>query len=472
MSAPHHSVLETKVGPIRGTSDTSCHYFGGVPYGHAERFEEVQPLTWVEPLDATSPGPAPPQRIAGLDLVPGMVPATTDERCHTLEIWTPNPDASLPVLVWVPGGSFLVGGASLPTYRGDRLAADGDVVVVGVNYRLGALGFLAADGVPSNLGLRDLGAALRWIDSNIAAFGGDSSHITVMGESAGAGALAHLLAGSARPSQPVKAAILQSGSPAMTLTAATAAEIATALGPIDHLRAMPIDALLDAQEAARRQLLGRVGMMPFHPWLDDDIVPMKPLDAIRADYFGAETLVAGTTADEMSLFRAQVPELPGETAHKLLGRKAKGLGLDPMRAADALAAAGGDLLEAIADVDLHLPALLMAEAHAANGHRAFRYRFTWGSPPLGACHAMDLPFTFATLDVDDWRQFASADGPRAIAADHLSTVMRTAWTSTAHSDTPANWPPHRSDEVMLLGLDSRPGPDPLSKRLAAWRPHP
>ena len=149
-----------------------------------------------------------------------MVPEHQAEDCLTAEIWTPGVrDGRLPVLVWVPGGSYRIGAASLATYDGTHLARRG-VVVVGLNYRLGALGWLAADGVPSNLGLRDLRAAIDWLREVAPAFGGDPDRIVLMGESAGSGAIAHLLA---TGDVPVAGAILQSGAPAGTLDAATAA---------------------------------------------------------------------------------------------------------------------------------------------------------------------------------------------------------------------------------------------------------
>ena len=122
--------------------------------------------------------------MGGLDLVPGMTPARQSEQCLTAEIWTPTLDGRLPVIVWVPGGSYRIGAASLPTYDGSRLASE-STVVVGCNYRLGALGWLAADGVPTNLGLRDLAAAVAWVREVAPSFGGDPDRIVLMGESAG-----------------------------------------------------------------------------------------------------------------------------------------------------------------------------------------------------------------------------------------------------------------------------------------------
>ena len=173
-----------------GRSERGIHRFGGVPYAQSRSTARARAGALSEPLDATEPSAAPPQDVGGLDLVPGMIPARQSEDCLTAEIRMPSLDGHNPVIMWVPGGSYRVGGASLPTYDGTRLA-ELSTVVVGVNYRLGALGWLAADGVPSNLGLRAAGP----LGAGIApAFGGDPDRIVVMGESAAAGMIAHLLA--------------------------------------------------------------------------------------------------------------------------------------------------------------------------------------------------------------------------------------------------------------------------------------
>ncbi len=169
-------------------------HFGGVPYAQAERFGAAAPAGAVERAARRHPpGAAPPQRTEGLELVPGMAPDTHGGGLpHRRGLDTARvPDGG--AADRCSCGSRAAASASaeprLPTYDGRHLAADGDLVVVGLNYRLGALGFLAADGVPSNLGLRDLLAAIDWVRANAAAFGGDPDRITLMGESAGAGAI-------------------------------------------------------------------------------------------------------------------------------------------------------------------------------------------------------------------------------------------------------------------------------------------
>ena len=465
---PTDVIIDTPVGPVRGRGsdrDGEILYFGGVPYARAARFAAPEPRTWTEPFDATRPGAAPPQT-RGPDLVPGMFPEHQAEDCLTAEIWTPSPDGRLPVLVWVPGGAYRIGAASLPTYDGTHLARRG-VVVVGLNYRLGALGWLAADGVPSNLGLRDLRAAIDWLREVAPAFGGDPDRIVLMGESAGSGAIAHLLA---TDHLPIAGAILQSGAPAGTLDAATAAWVgervleAAQVTDVDGLRALPVETILAAEAGAAAAALAKVGMMPFHPWIDGELLDDAPFRAGLTSV----PLIVGTTAHEMELFRDQVPALPEDIAVAFLARKAAVLGItDEAWVRDGLRACAGDLVEAVADLELHVPNELLARDHARRGNRVWRYRFTWEAPEKRACHALDLPFTFGTLDVPGWRDFAGAHDP---AADALSTRMQQAWTAFATFQIPADgtigeWP---DDRLVQLGREPITGDDEVAARLRMW----
>jgi para-nitrobenzyl esterase len=469
--------VDTSVGPIVGRADGAVVRFGGVPYACAERWGLPEPSTWTEPLDATRPGAAPPQTVGGLDLVPGMIPDAQSEDCLTAELCTPSLDGSRPVLVWVPGGSYRVGGASLPLYDGARLAAH-DVVVVGLNYRLGALGWLAADGVPSNLPLRDLRAAVDWLRANVAAFGGDPDRIVLMGESAGSGTIAHLLA--AHPDLPVAGAILQSGAPAGTLDAASAEWVAETFldaagaagaagaSSVDDLRGAPVDALLAAQDQTVVDALAKVGMMPFHPWVDGDVLRGRAHESALPPI----PLVVGTTAHEMELFRDQVPALPSAVAVPYLAGKAARLGItDEARVRAAFGVGGDDMVEAVADLELHVPNEMLARGHEARGNTVYRYRFQWESPDRRACHALDLPFTFGTFDVSTWCEFAGTTGARRAQAELLSERMRSAWTSFAATGVPVDpragpWP---SSGHQPLGTNESDGShDTVAHRTAIW----
>ncbi|GJM37813.1 MAG: para-nitrobenzyl esterase [Acidimicrobiales bacterium] len=453
--------------------------FRGVPYARAERFglpEQVPAWTGIRAADA--PGPAPLQPVSDDSPVPGMAVADIGEDCLSAEIRTPSLSGSRPVLVWIPGGSFKIGGNALATYDGSRLAADGDLVTVALNYRLGICGFLAAEGVPSNLGLRDLLAALRWIRDEIAAFGGDPTRVIVMGESAGAGAIAHLLAVPGIEAL-VSGAIIASGAPGATLTAASASLVGDAVlaaagaESVDELRSLDTDELLAVQARADADLLATVGMMPFHPWVDGDILPHAPLEAARLGLLAPVPIVIGTTSQEMELFRDAVPDLPDEFAAAWLAPKvAAATGTVPTdEHVKAGLAAAGDLVEAIADTELHLPAVVLADAHATAGHPVWRYRFDWQAPLIRAAHAVDLPFHFGTLDAEGWRAFVAGDD----AADRLSTAMREAWAAFCHRGKPAcapigDWPSHDTSDrpTVRLGREITVDHDPDAERRQAW----
>lgn len=492
MATPEDPVTTVGAGALRGRLVAGpagpVMRFSAVPYAAPptgpRRFAAPRSVPhWSGTRDATTPGAAPAQTIAADELVPGMAPTAVDEDCLTAEVWTPSTDGRRPVLVWIPGGRYQIGGAGLPTYDGARLAAEHDLVVVGLNYRLGVLGFLHGDGIPANLGLRDLLAALRWLRDEVVAFGGDPDRIVVMGESAGAGAICHLLA-VRETAGLVAGAIVQSGAPGATLDPATASTVTAAVldaagvSCIDELRTAPVEAILDAQERACAALLGSVGMMPLHPVVDGELLTTAPLDAARTGTLAPVPLVVGTTAREMELFREAVPSLPDAYAVPFLAAKlAPTLGRVPSdeTVRRGLEAVGGDLVEAIADIDLHVPAEVLADAHAARGLPAWRYRFDWPAPHIDAAHATDLPFTFGTLDVAGWRAFVGAEPPHDATADELSARMRAAWAGFARDGVPGcapigPWPRHDRDTrpVVLLGRDVTTVQDPHGPRFRAW----
>ena len=202
-------VVDTTQGRLRGVWRGDLWSFSGVPYGRAP----VGPLRWRPPLppepwdtirDASTFGAIAPQASA----VPGITsPSDPDasepqsEDCLFLNVWTPDldPEARRPVLVFIHGGGFTSGSGSVFLYRGGNLVRNGDAVVVTINYRLGALGFLGhreladPDGLVGNWGIADQVAALAWVRENISAFGGDPGNVTVFGESAGGFSVAALL---------------------------------------------------------------------------------------------------------------------------------------------------------------------------------------------------------------------------------------------------------------------------------------
>ena len=286
-----HPVIQLKDGAVRGRAGSGVASFLGIPYAAppfgANRMLPPQPVpAWTGERDATSFGPTVPKG----DYPPQYQPLFPEvvipgEDCLNLNVWTPDPGAAgLPVLVWIHGGAFMNGSGSVGAYDGTAFARDG-VVCVTINYRLAAEGFLfLGDGI-ANLGLLDQLAALRWVQENIAAFGGDPGRVTVAGESAGAMSVTTLL------SMPLSAglfgqAIAQSGAGAHTLTEAegtmVAGYLADALGvPADRdaIRAVPLerlvqtasDLVVEVQTNPDPARWGRLtlSLLPFAPTVAD-----------------------------------------------------------------------------------------------------------------------------------------------------------------------------------------------------------
>ena len=453
----------------------------GIPYATAPRFGEPRPVGF-DPARAggTRFGPAAPQAVDGPlgELVPGMRVRDLDEdACLTLNVWAPDArDAEpFPVLVWFHGGSFVIGASSQAVYDGTRLAAEQNLVVVSANYRLGAFGFLDARsfGGVANCGIRDAICALEWVRDNIAAFGGDPARVVAFGESAGGGLVLHAVtAPSARDL--VAGAIIQSGATFATLDADRAAVVreavveAAGVGDARALLDLTADDLVKAQSTAMGSLLGTVGMMPFHPMVDGDLLPAAPVDALAAGAATGVALVAGTTADEMRLFVDGASDAP--TRDRLVRRTARYLGIDEPSSEhviDRYAATLGtadtrDIWRAIfGDNEMQVPCRAVLDAHAPLGP-AYTYAFTWEGPDVGSCHGIDIPFAFGNF-VEGWDVFVGLDDDGRA----LSESMRTAWAAFARRGDPG-WPAYPA--ARIFGREVRDvAAHPFLGRLAAAR---
>nr|WP_110917352.1 carboxylesterase family protein [Mycolicibacterium holsaticum] len=321
------AVVQTDAGSVRGAVADDHRYFAGIPYAAAPvgplRWQPPQPMPgWDGLRDATRPGPRCIQ-----DVSTDVDGRPTSEDCLTLNVWTPPPSGELrPVMVWIHGGGFTNGSGDI--YDARALAGRGEIVVVTLNYRLGALGFLAhpalGDGpAVGNYGLADQQAALRWVRDNIAEFGGDPQKVTIAGESAGGMAVCdHLVApGSAGL---FRAAIIQSGPcqaqyglPAArdaSLRYAADAGCADAVTAAQCLRALPPDRLDHAvfyDRIGTEQLSGPVTGTPT--------LPVDPLTALAEGRGARVPVLIGTTADEFNLFTAlqYVRGRPIDAAHYL-----------------------------------------------------------------------------------------------------------------------------------------------------------
>jgi para-nitrobenzyl esterase len=440
----------------------------GIPYARAARFAAPVSVPFDAARSYETFGPAAPQPLDSPlgSIVPGMDVATYDEdACLTLNVWAPDDAAGLPVLVWFHGGSFVIGATSQPVYDGALLASEQRVVVVTVNYRLGALGFLDARplGGVANCGVRDAICALEWVRDNITSFGGDPTRVVAFGESAGGGLLLHALA-SPLSAGLVAGAIVQSGATFATLNEEDAGFVRDALAMEADgadLTTLSIDALLKTQsDAMAHTLLTHIGMMPFHPMIDGEVVLARPADAFAAGAASDVALLVGTTDNEMRLF-ADGTAIP---ADRLVRRVARYLAIDEGEAAEVIARYDGPDTAAVwcsifSDNEMVQPARAVFDAHAAHGP-TYAYLFTWEGPKVGACHGIDIPFPFGNFG-DGWAEFVGADDD----THALSRLMRDAWAAFAREQNPG-WDAYPA--TMILGRKPHVEPShPLFGRLAA-----
>jgi para-nitrobenzyl esterase len=442
----------------------------GIPYATAARFEPPAPAAAVDFERCTTFGPAAPQR-PGFALVPDSPVGPTDElACLTLNVWAPTGNRDRrPVLVWFHGGSFVTGSSAQRCYDGARFAAEQDVVVVTANYRLGVLGFLdqrSIGGNRANLGLHDAISALQWVQANIGSFGGDPARVTAFGESAGGGVCVHLLASAATRGLFANV-IVQSGVTDRTLDAERGAVVARAVcdaagaADLDGLRALPLEALLDAQDEVAPALLKPVGMMPFHPCVDGDLLDAPPATALASGIAAGVPLLAGSTADEMRLFLDRDAAAPERD--RLLRRVERYLGVDAERAETIVATyeretGAGAWPALFSDVEMQVPLRRVLDAQARHAP-TFTYLFTWEAPGVGAAHAVDIPFTFGNF-VDGWAEFVGYDAD----AERLSRAMRDAWAGFANDGDPG-WPAYPATQVFGRTTQVTPA-HPFAARLA------
>jgi para-nitrobenzyl esterase len=502
------TVVETAGGRVRGTTRDGVSAFLGVSYAAppvgANRLRPPQPVQpWSGVRDATVLGPEPPQPQFGRNDPSGLVfdPAVPGDDCLNLNIWTPDPGASgLPVMVWSPGGSFHF--SSGGSYDGSRFARDG-VVCVTINWRTGADGFLylgpGDDG--ANLGLLDQVAALTWVRDNIAAFGGDPDLVTVFGESAGAMSIGVLLS-MPRAEGLFRRAILQSGAAHHVIPPADAARIGARLAEVlgvpatrEALAQVPIDRLLEGQAQIDLEVMSSpdpalwgaevvASTMPFHPVVDGDVVPGEPIARIAAGACADVDVLVGTNSDDWRMFPVLGGFIDKVTDDALVGPvgaygswSMAAFGLTAETALPAYRAAHpggspGDLLAAVlTDWWVRVPAIRLADAHVPSPAGTFMYEFAWPSPVLGgrlgACHALEIPFVFDTLDLGTGQMLGGALGEDP--PQQLADAMHPAWVRFARTGAPG-WPRYDLERraTMRFGLALEVVEDPYARERCLW----
>ena len=481
-------IAQTTAGRIQGALEDDLTVFRGVPYAAPPigdlRFRAPQPHPpWDGVRDATEFGPIALQE--GMDALDALLPSPPQpqsEDCLYLNLWTPGlDDSSRPVMLWIHGGAFTLGSGSEPLYSGANLARRGDVVVVTINYRLGALGFLHEPALgETNFGMRDMIAALRWVRDNIANFGGDPDNVTIFGESAGGAAVACLLVSPEAQGLFHRAIGMSTAGDHGILfdgTQPTTDQLYAQLGldkpSAEQLRSLPASDLLAAQaavEAAAFEALEEMWSvrLPFGPIVDGTFLTQPPLaTAAAASAARGIPFLSGNPDEEMKLIRAMMP--PEVLSQSDVMARLEQIPGGAQRVYDAYRtaradrgepAAPDDILDAVASDFLEImPSLRFADAWARGGAPTFGYTLDWKSPmndgALGSCHALDIPFAFGTYDQAP--DFAGT-GPDA---DALANTMVDVWTSFARTGNPSidglEWPQYDAESraQVMLGPDLR-----------------
>jgi para-nitrobenzyl esterase len=480
----------TRKGVLRGFVRNGASVFLGIPYGASTAGERrflppTEPAAWSGERDATQVGQRAPQ--AAMPVASAALPVfqyftggryeelraggeAMGEDCLVLNVLTPRVDkAGRPVLVYVHGGGFVGGSGNVMT-ASDRLVMEEDIVVVTVNHRLGALGFLYLGGLSTrfaagNVGMLDLVAALRWVRDNIAEFGGDPDKVTLFGESGG-GAKIALLNAMPQAKGLFRGVIVQSGllatpaPPTNDAAASVLRELELASGDVSKLQAMPVDRLLGATGPGIATWPVADGMtLKPNPWQE------APSSMLRLP------MITGYCADEATIISLAEFAKPLEW-HALLARLSERFAqpeasiapvVQAYRHAYATAGPVDIYSRMLSDCSFGRDMVHLADLKAKHEARVYFYRMEYIPPTiryLRAFHTVELPLV-GRMVVD----------PNAEA---LSRQLAGAWAAFARSADPndaglPHWPPRPTGGANLMQFSeaSRFGADPQATARAA-----
>ncbi len=458
------ATVQTTAGKIRGTVHNKVHAFKGVPYGAStagdHRFmPPAKPQPWTGVRDCLELGPRSPQLVSSFkgQVIPEFEPMDRaepiSEDCLRLNLWTAGvgPAGKRPVMVWLHGGGYTSGSGGFICYDGERMAAKQDVVVITVNHRLTAVGFLylgdlggAKYADSGNAGMLDLVAALEWVRDNAAAFGGDPGNVTIFGQSGGGGKVSTLMA---MPSAKglFHRAVVQSGAAIKGVSREAATKTAQAFmaklnlkpNQVDELQKIPMEQLMAATDG------GNGPPLNFGPVVDGRALPTDPFDpaapAISADI----PLLIGTVETEVTFFASQYVEpLDDAGLHQRVKqtlRKASDAQVDKVIAAYKAGrpkANNTDIYLIIAsDATFRAGVMLEADRKAAQGKApVYNYYFTWRTPvrdgKLRTPHTLEIPFVF---DVVDLEKSLTGTGKDRYP---LANKMSSSWAAFARTGNP------------------------------------
>jgi para-nitrobenzyl esterase len=496
MENPTEFIGNTRLGKIKGIQQSAHQDFLGIRFAQAPvgelRFQPPKRIDrWEGIYEATHFGPIAPQ--AYPDTPPIQLEESED--CLFLNIYTPAADGkSRPVMVFIHGGGFMIDSGSRPRTYGGPLAETEDVVVVTIEYRMGAFGFLYTEGISPNLGLQDQVCALEWVQRHITDFGGNPANVTIFGESAGATSVAYLLV---MPSANglFHKAILESGAfPFESLadnqrfaeagTRKIFKQLKVPTGDLPALQKILPDAIMRAEKKVAGRLL--FSDRAFYPVIDGTIIPEDVYGALRGGCSKEIPIIIGANAEELPLFGLMLkPGLMQTIVKTGFLSKLKKLGATGKQINALLTLYRSNLSSEevamhreynhlISDEFFRIPATLFAEAQQAAGANIFFYCFSHPAPKMGAAsHVMELYFVFGTLNTPD-----VADIMRVPGTDdevRLSKVMMTAWSSFARTGNPNHsalpeWPSYEREHraTMFFDLQSRVVNLPFDAMRSAW----
>ena len=503
MSSEKQAIVNTRDGKVEGSYQDGLYVFKGIPFA-APPIGELRwmPLQPVKPWDGVRPtkkygaiAPQNPMPVAA----PGMptFDEPQDEDCLFLNIWTPGlDDARRPVMFWIHGGAFIIGAGTESVLEGGKLARRGDIVLVSINYRLGAFGFLnlkevTGGKIPAtgNEGLLDQVAALEWVRDNIAAFGGNPDNITVFGFSAGGMSIGNLL-GMPLARGKFHKAINRSGAANVVGPLDGAVKISEQYLKILNLNGKDVDALrklktqelLDGQQQLGMKLReAEYRITPFQPVVDGKILPEWPIEAIRKGSAKNVIIMAGNALDELKAMNLMDPAMRSMDEAGLFKRLNDLLSPEMVPGLvstyrDALKKRGSkadslDIYGTITvDLMFRIPTIQLIETQRDNGVPAYNYLFTCKSPAmggvLGAMHGLDNPFLFGNLDAD-----FCGSGPEV---ENLAVKIQDSCTAFARTGDPScesigKWPVYGKNRMtMILDKNTRVEAAPYEDERRAW----
>ncbi len=455
------------------TTSADINRFYGIRFARAGRFEAPvrEPFAGVPTAEGVA-GPMAPQVPGMLEQMLGAADMVMDEDCLSLNVFAPataRAGSALPVLVWIHGGAYLNGSGSGPWYEGSQLARRGAVVVT-INYRLGALGFLGED----NWGTLDQICALEWVRDNIGAFGGDASSVTIFGESAGGSAVLSLMAAPGAAGL-FHRAIAQSPSIRQLRTVDTARDWEqiffdkAGVSTRQELRTLSVEQLLAAQSEVTRMPNRNYDM--FSPAAGGSGLPDDIMSAVVAN---PVPLVIGTTRDESRLFTLFDPQFANCDAEQWSGFLANYFGerTHEVRSIFEFHREGCTPAQLVAAVQtehtFRQPAISLAEQRSLAGSATWMYWFTWSSSAfgglLGSCHALDIPFAFDNLEAPGIDTLLGDHVGKQVIATRFADEI-TAFSAKGH----ATWPSYDPMSRATLRIDETcevlEDPEPAIRKL-------